>query len=142
MWTLSCTAPFWRRKTRLLPQLARGLAAAAAEPLPELLEAAGLLALETVDVRPAPSRRLMLPSMKAPASIARLSWIMSPMNRVVFAITTDFALTAPSTVPQTRTVSQLMLPLIWAHSPTVREERCEARGRGQECASMCNFRCA
>src|SRR3546814_14313911 len=60
----------------------------------------------TVEVRPAPSKRLMLPSMKAPASIARLSWMMSPITRAVLAITTDLAFTAPSTVPQTRTLSQ------------------------------------
>jgi hypothetical protein len=85
----------------------------AGEPLLEdevLLEVEAVeeLALETAAGRPAPSRRLMLPSIKAPASIARLSWMMSPMTLAVFAITTDFAFTAPSTVPQTRTVSQLI----------------------------------
>src|SRR3546814_14464405 len=80
------------------------------------LEAVDTPALDTVEVRPAPSKRLMLPSMKAPASIARLSWMMSPITRAVLAITTDLAFTAPSTVPQTRTPSPLLWPLTWAPS--------------------------
>src|SRR3546814_3606625 len=57
------------------------------------LEAVDTPALDTVEVRPAPSKRLMLPSMKAPASIARLSWMLSPITRAVLAITTDLDFT-------------------------------------------------
>src|SRR5512138_153053 len=130
----SCTAPSSRRRTRSDHgrtgpprgpvdrkdrQPASGLAVAepvAAGWLPDV----DVVLLDTVDDRPAPSRRLMLPSMKAPASIARLSWMMSPITRAVLAITTDLAFTAPSTVPHTRTLSQLMWPFTWAPSPTVR----------------------